>query len=442
MNRHSFVSLVLLVLFSLVQLSWGQSNFFRKRAAAGNSGSVLQSNDGSYLFAGMVPSQDSPGLDLLLMKLNSAGKVQWKKRFAGSHVSLSNPQIAELKDGTFLLAASSYEDSLDSDIVIIRVANSGKVLWSEVLDSGSFESVSAIANTFEGGAVITGDLISRDGQSLGIYVAQIDRSGKIQWTRMDAGAKISTGIAQTNDGGYVVASGFVDENDQSIQARLQKLNPRGQALWRKNIRGFWNTDTGRVAVTAKGVVVMSGTAVDEASEISDGFLMAFNSSGTPLWQKTYRVRDENGGNFSSSISNVAATADGVLIAGGSNSTICCDSLSFIMKLHANGKIIWEKGIDAISGAEDVILQATLDGGGVSTFRGLEIDEDQDISVLKVDRSGKIPACVAHFAIGHFASKGRLSVENGKKINVTLPLTVSSFPLKVSNWSFAFPDACQ
>ena len=443
MSRRSFVTHVLLIVFSVIQFSqdsWGQSSFFRKKGATGLSGTVIEAQDGSYRFTGMVHSDESPSYELFLMKLNRVGKVQWKKRFAAARVTLYNPTIVQSKDGNFILAASAQGGTLDSDILIIRIDKNGAVLSQKLIDSGLHEMVSAIANTADGGAVVTGTLYSGvQGEIFGTFVIQMDRHGKIQWSRMYRDTERGIGIAQTSDGGYVVANRFFDENDLSIQMNLKKLKSQGRTVWSKIISGRLNTITGSVAVSSKGDLVMAGTVADEGT---DGFLIAFNSTGTLLWKKKYRFSDETGARtFNSSMSNVAATADGGLIAGG-YASLSDGYQSFIMKLNAKGNIIWKKVFDAIHGDEDVVLQPTQDGGAVSTFKELTDDvASEEISVLKLDGSGNSPACVAEFPIQLKHSKIDLSIQNGTKNSATLPVSISNFSMKVSNWSNAFPNAC-
>lgn len=119
-----------------------------------------------YVFTGVKNTEENqPGAyygDIHFVKVDLQGNIVWDK-------SLQTPQgsyrregmdIAQLGDGGFVIAAYSV-DAGDRKVYIIKTSATGDVIWSSTYgDAGEVYLPRAITTTSDGGAVITGSLLT------------------------------------------------------------------------------------------------------------------------------------------------------------------------------------------------------------------------------------------------------------------------------------------
>ena len=431
--------LVQIVLFVWVitmfsQTSTAQSVLYKKARNVGFSGNVIQSVDGGYAFAGNTRLGSSDEYELFVIKFNSAGKIQWKKKIKAPQIRFTPPIIVQLDDGTFLIGAGKLGVTL-VDILLIRLDQTGKLIWSKLIDSGQYEYIRSIAKTSNGGFVLAGARFSDALGVEGALVIQVDSQGIVEWSRLYPDTKDeAAGIVESPKGGYFLSSILFDEVNLVPQMNLKKLNATGNILWNKNIKGAQATFPGEVAVTSKGSVLLAGTIIENQS---DGILMHFSSSGGLLWKRQYAF-DGLGGH----LSVVDVSADGTfIVAGCATATNQCEA-SWIAKLSKTGKLIWKKVLDASFSSEDAFARATTDGGAIVTERTIDQSRSNgEIFLLKLDILGSSPACIAEFDHGLSVSNFSVKISNGTKGSNNLPVSVSDVAVTISKFAKGFPNGC-
>jgi len=77
-----------------------------------------------------------------LVKINDTGKIEWKKNYGGSQSEGTNSKVLNSKEGGYLVLGLSNSFDLDgagnhggSDIMIIKVNDTGKVIWNNMYGS-------------------------------------------------------------------------------------------------------------------------------------------------------------------------------------------------------------------------------------------------------------------------------------------------------------------
>lgn len=103
-------------------------------AASGSADKDLKSNNG--------------GLDYWLVKLDTNGNLYWQKNYGGSDDDYLN-SIVESKEGGYLLTGSSLSNDKDavgnhglySDILAVKIDDTGKIEWRKMYGGTSGESV-------------------------------------------------------------------------------------------------------------------------------------------------------------------------------------------------------------------------------------------------------------------------------------------------------------
>ena len=196
-------------------------------------------------------------------------------------------------------------------------------------------------------------------------------------------------LIQTSDGGYLIGGETNSFGAGAADLWLIKLNGSGEVVWEKTYGGSLDdasNDYGlaSLAIADANFIVTLNTR-SFGSGGTDGWILMLDSGGDIIWQKAY------GGSGGDSIHSIQKTTDGGYITAGNTSSFGAGSSDiWIMKLKANGDIIWQKtygGAD-YDGANSI--RQTSDGGyivvGSTTLSG---DEWGDIYALKLDSNGAI-----------------------------------------------------
>ncbi len=193
-------------------------------------GEIIQTSDGGYLVAGHSKSpmggNKTEGTygnqDYWVVKLNSSGAIQWDKTYGGTSTDYLRT-IEEYPNGDFLLAGNSNSaiggnktvSSMSFDFWILRINNTGGIVWQKSYGYTSVENPFDIQLTKAGKMVVAGSSGSGVGgdktepsQGQGDYwIIQIDDDGNVEWDKTIGGTAQDDAwsITETNDNNFIVA---------------------------------------------------------------------------------------------------------------------------------------------------------------------------------------------------------------------------------------------
>jgi len=242
-----------------------------KRIIAGTpdwiTSTMQRTSDGGIVICCPLESQMS-GIDVLIVKLDRAGLIQWQKRFAtvNDDVSFS---VCQSSDGGYFLAGDGY---------LLKLSPDGNAQWARYYDAGAIVQVE---NTGDGGCIAIGTL----------FVMKLDLQGGVQWLRRfdQSSWNINTKIRQTREGGYILVSADESCNPEGgYQTRLRKLDRNGLIEWEKSYENPYRA----------GFLDASGEKFDASMSMNDivqtpdgGFILAGQTESSPLEQLLYTDRD-------------------------------------------------------------------------------------------------------------------------------------------------------
>ena len=194
-----------------------------------------------------------------------------------------------------------------------------------------------IAATPDGGYIFTGDTWSNDGNVSGNHgmqdgwVCKIDATGNIQWQRCIGGSGMDYGehVIATLDGGYLVG-GYTESNDGDIvgyhgkgDVYLAKLSGSGNIQWIKTIGGSKYEDCGKFLQNPDGTYMFAGLAESNDGDVSgnhgksDAWVVKLDANGNILWQKCYGGSGDDGSDHQTQI--IRSKEGGYLLVTYSNS---------------------------------------------------------------------------------------------------------------------------
>jgi hypothetical protein len=138
-----------------------------------------KSPDNGFIVAGSTTPFDSEESDVLIIKLDPAGNLQWGKAVGGPGRDVGKG-IALTPDGGYLIAgvttSFSYSeyDYMREDVYLISLAANGKIRWQKVKGQSpdNSESAAAIQATADGGYIVTGSSQAQ------VMLAKFDKNGE------------------------------------------------------------------------------------------------------------------------------------------------------------------------------------------------------------------------------------------------------------------------
>ena len=131
---------------------------------------IVQLPDSSYVVTGSTSSFGDLSTDLLILKLDSLGEVIWTKTRGGSNVD-SGMEIIATSDNH--LAIIGYTNSFGNggyDVYFLKMDFNGSVVQSRTYGGADWDLGYSIAETTDGGFVLTGETYSSSAGSNDAFV--------------------------------------------------------------------------------------------------------------------------------------------------------------------------------------------------------------------------------------------------------------------------------
>ena len=310
--------------------------------------SIQQTNDGGYIIAGSTDSNDGDvtgnhgSSDFWIVKLNEAGTIQWQKCLGGSGSDYSK-SIQQTNDGGYIVAGYTKSNDGDvtgnhggSDIWIVKLNEAGTIQWQKCLGGSFYEYVSSIQQTTDGGYILAGETMSKDGDVIGYYegfsdgwIVKLDYLGDIQWQKCIGGSRDdnANSIWHTNDGGYIIG-GETNSNDGELSGYhgeeyyglhdiwILKLDSYGIIQWQKCLGGTGLDKANSIQQISDGSYIVAGFTESNNGDVtgnhggSDFWIIKFDETGNVQWQKCF------GGSLLDCPHSIQQSSDGGYIIGG------------------------------------------------------------------------------------------------------------------------------
>jgi len=232
-----------------------------------------------------------------------------------------------------------------------RYDNAGTLVWTRSI-SGFVNDINELS---DGDLVLAGH-VSRGNYDL--YIARISRDGETTvWEKTygGTGSDAALSIDVLSDGGVIVAgwttssNGDVSGNHGSSDFWVLRLDASGNIVWKKCYGGSSEDYAYSVKALPDGGVIVAGYTYSNDGDVSgnhgdnDYWVIRLNANGNLIWQRCL------GGYSSDHAYDILPTPDGgFIVVGGSDSSNGNISApkgngdTWIAKLNAEGLILWEK----------------------------------------------------------------------------------------------------
>ncbi|RUT35767.1 hypothetical protein EJP77_01750 [Paenibacillus zeisoli] len=248
---------------------------------------IVPTSDGGYIVTADTKDQSISSTKAYILKLNAAGRLEWQQKLQHGLSEYTQPLKAiETKDGGIVVCGTTriQDDRPRNQVFLAKLSAQGVLEWEKVFDGGGNKSGNSVAETTDGGFVVTGATLSISGEDLA-YVLKTDAHGQLLWDkryRFESNQNYNDIIA-TPDGGAIAVGAITtyvgsNANDRAI---VTKLSPDGEELWTKKL-----PPVGRDAYS---IIPTKQDKYLVASRDSDGinYVTELDSSGEVMWDQSY-----------------------------------------------------------------------------------------------------------------------------------------------------------
>lgn len=333
--------------------------------------SVIETADGGFLIAADSYPFDAESPNILLLKTDPAGALQWQKVLEESARVRSFVRAGD--DGYVIMGR------LTGDVagaVLIKLDGQGEVAWRSDLGEES-ESASALVATADGGYAAAGwkrvDQAGGAGEHRA-YLLKADGEGAVEWdtTYVNEGFAVINTLTSDRGGG-VTLGGFTRSSPTSDdQAFLLKTDEDGKIEWRQTFGGGGADWISALVQTEDGGYIATGWTTSFGDGNNDAYLARTDGEGTVLWERGFGGDDTDQGR------DVVQDMDGgFVLAGWTRSFGSGSSDIYVARADSEGTLLWEKTIDEDGTEQANGLALAGDGsyvvtGWTDTFGGNDI----------------------------------------------------------------------
>jgi len=392
-----------------------------------------RTSDGGYIIAGQTFSFGAGGGDLLVMKLDSNGNIQWQKTYGGPGRDWAY-DVEETQDGGYIVGGGTGSFGAGGwDMWILKLDSYGNVQWQKTyggwgvgIDGLNAEYVHDLAKTSDGGYIVVGGTTSYGAGDRDIWVLKLDSQGNVQWQRTFGSSLFdwSHHVGQTSDGGYIISGatsfvlGFLG-GGWGYDIWVLKLDSQGNIQWQKTYGGWSLEAPETIQQTSDGGYILVGLTQSFGFGPQDILIIKLDSQGNIQWAKTYGGMGYEIGFY------IRQTQDGGYIVSGSTTSFGAGGWDLlVLKLDPNGNIQWAKTYGG-AGHEypwGAVIDQLPDGGYVLVGSTSSFGAGgYDILALKLDSNGDIPGC------GFIASANVGVIDVTSLIYVSIPNPVIGVP---------------
>ncbi|MEO0146031.1 MAG: hypothetical protein ABIM19_04270, partial [candidate division WOR-3 bacterium] len=223
--------------------------------------SVIQTTDGGYASAGYTKSFGAGGRDFLLIRLNSSGGLIWARTLGGT--GDDEPySVAQAADGGFGVAGKTESFGAGGyDFFVLKLNSAGSLEWARAFGGASADYGYSITQTTDGGFAVAGGTNSFGAGGPDFLVIRLNSDGSVVWAKTYGGPSgdIAYSIIQTSDGGFAVA-GYTDSFGGGERFLVLKMDSYGNLSWARTFGMNWE-DAYSIIQTPDGGFAVAGFAV-------------------------------------------------------------------------------------------------------------------------------------------------------------------------------------
>lgn len=231
-------------------------------------------------------------------------------------------------------------------ILCVSLLSYGQNNFFKMYSGSGYDRGEGIVQLEDSSYVVTGSSSSW-GESSQAFLLKIDTVGNYLWSQSYGGAESEAGkrVLYNADLGFYVAGFSNSFGSGDFDAYLVKTDLNGNKLWEKTYGKPSNWERINDAIWTKdSTILMVGEVQATNGAASDILIIHADKNGDTLWTKTFGSIGEDRANSIISVQDSLFMIGGEMFIPDSNLV-----KGFILKMNAEGTIIWEDTVSDLAG---------------------------------------------------------------------------------------------
>jgi hypothetical protein len=281
---------------------------------------AVTTDDGGFLLAGKTASSGAGGDDVFLVAVDGAGHVLWQKTHGGAAHDVCQAVI-RTDDGGFALAGYTGIPPNDYDVLLMKTDSQGNLQWQKSFGGSGQQKGRDLVQTSDGGFLICSER--------SFYMVRTDADGNLLWERTVGTVNdVARSMNETPSGEFLLAgyrgtselvpeydarvlkfsgsgglilnltfdTGYDDQAEFAIEAAnrdivfcgtsgglssLWRASRTGGEIWRREFDGKW---TSGLLELGDGGLVFAGTTYSSQGGSYQVFLRKTDADGNLVYQ--------------------------------------------------------------------------------------------------------------------------------------------------------------
>jgi len=341
---------------------------------------IVALEEGESAIVGTCKSFGAKRSDVCVSRLDEKGHIKWTILLGGEKVD-EGRAITRAADGSlFVLGMTkSLASNSDKDIYVAKVTLEGKLLWEKAIGGDRDETPGGIAGLDDGSVMIVGDTESFTRTYKEIYIAKLNKEGKLLFARTIGGKKTDEAhdLTRLSDGNLALV-GMREVQNNYEEFFVMKLDQNGKQIWTKTFGGPDDDSLESVTATADGGLIAVGKTRSYGSQQTDLTVMKLSASGKVLWQQLYGFKYYE-------YANAVTTTKkgGCVVAGGTNTLGKGSHSVYMLALSKNGKLLWSHVYGGKSKDVAYGIARMSDGSIISVGESDSFSRSKNFHIIKI-----------------------------------------------------------
>jgi len=218
------------------------------------------SND-KFIMCGTDYSLEHNRFEFYLAQITGHGTLEWEKTIS-DELSIVGFEVHLTNDSGFIISGARYSDNeSSSDMLLVKIDSEGILEWKKWYNLHKKDLAYSVVQTQYAGFVIVGTTIDDETGYYNVCAIKTDDQGNVVWSNVygDIGGGIAYSVVETDDN-HITLCGFVAEYETETNSNflILNLNSDGEIVWEKNFDYATHDHANDIRLTKDGGYIACG----------------------------------------------------------------------------------------------------------------------------------------------------------------------------------------
>jgi len=257
---------------------------------------ITSTEEGNILVTGFT-TQNNQQQDLVVLKYNSDGQLQWQKFIGGAKPDVGKSILKASNGNIYVCGHTESTGNGEDDILLVCLSTDGDLLWQQTFGGSASELGTDIIESHDGHLLILGNTGSFGAGNRDVLLIKANLNGNLIWSRTfgNEDYQSANSLIETPDKSILIVGETDILGDDLMDILLIKTDSLGNEIWNHHYDGFNNFyDFGsNISELSTENYLISGHSKEIEDRRNRGLIMFFNSNGEVVEKLEYGDDESN-----------------------------------------------------------------------------------------------------------------------------------------------------